>query len=772
MAKNPEVKVKFSVFNKEFNDGMREIGRESSNLRKEFKLKESQLKQNGTESDLLKNKVNYLSKEHELASNKVKATEEQLAKAKAMYGENSTEVERLNSRLLDAKVREQQFANELAEATKELADQEDKVKQLSKTLDETGGKMKDMGGTLTKGVTLPIVAAGGAAAKFAIDQETAFAKVSTLLDESSTDMEEYRKNVRDASSDMGVAFGEYSEAVYQSISAGIDQGEAVEFSGKMAKLAKGGFTSMTTATDLTTTALNSYGLSIEETDNVMDMLINTQNQGKTTVDELASSMGKVIPTAKSQNVGLDQLSTGYAVLTKNGIATAEAGTYMNAMFGELGKSGSKTDKILREKTGKSFAELQAEGMNTADVLGILQQEADGAGLQLSDMFGSSEAGRAAMVLLTEEGNEFNEILASMGDVAGATDAAFEKMNDTTGQKLKQSLVKAQNAAAEFGDVIAPIIGKAADIVSNLIGRFSNLSPTMKTSIVVVAALAAAIGPLLVVLGTIIQSIGVILPLLTKLGALLKVVRVAKLALLGPIGLVVAAIVGLIAYFVHLYKTNENFRNKVNQIWNKIKEIFSSAINNTIQKFNEMRTKFTNTANQIWTTATNIFNNVKNAIMNPIETAKSTVLGIIEEIKSAFSNMKINIPKPKLPKINVSMEKNSWGIPYPKFDISWFKTGGVFTRPVVAGNAGFGDVAEAIVPFEGSHAMRIAKLIAEAQNRLSENLANKQDGNNNVLVTVEASDVIMDGRKVGSITWKQVKEFIDRDDNRGQKFRGE
>ncbi len=162
------------------------------------------------------------------------------------------------------------------------------------------------------------------------------------------------------------------------------------------------------------------------------------------------------------------------------------------------------------------------------------------------------------------------------------------------------------------------------------------------------------------------------------------------------------------------------------IWNAVKTAIMTPVNSAktlaVSAFESLKSKAIAAFNNLKSNATSIFNAVKSAITNPIETAKNTVLGIIDKIKNAFSNMKIKIPKPKLPKVNITMgSKKILGadIPYPKFDITWFKTGGVFNKKVVTGNAGFGDVAEAIVPFEGSHAARIAKLIAEQQNKLAD-----------------------------------------------------
>ena len=127
--------------------------------------------------------------------------------------------------------------------------------------------------------------------------------------------------------------------------------------------------------DRLTTAINGYGMKAEDATRISDLLITTQNLGKTTVDELASSMGTVIPVANSVNFGIEELSASYAQLTKNGIATAESGTYLKAMLSELGKSGSITDETLRELTGKGFAQLKAEGTATTDILNLLDEAA-------------------------------------------------------------------------------------------------------------------------------------------------------------------------------------------------------------------------------------------------------------------------------------------------------------------------------------------------------------------------------------------------------------
>ena len=136
-------------------------------------------------------------------------------------------------------------------------------------------------------------------------------------------------------------------------------------------------------------------MSADKVNNVSDMLVQTQNKGKVTVGELSSVMGKIIPTANANNVALEQLTAGYAIMTSKGIAAAETTTYMNSMFNELGKTGTTADKTLRKVGGGSFKELMASGKSVGEVLQILEDAAKKDGLALSDMFGSAEAGKAA-----------------------------------------------------------------------------------------------------------------------------------------------------------------------------------------------------------------------------------------------------------------------------------------------------------------------------------------------------------------------------------------
>lgn len=377
------------------------------------------------------------------------------------------------------------------------------ARKISKELETTtkiGESLSKTGSLLTKGLTLPLIGAGTATTKMAVDFESSFAKVSTLLDDNVVDFGQYKEQLLDASSESKVAVDEFSEAVYQSISAGVDQTKAIGFTTEAIKLAKGGFTDGAKSVDVLTTAINGYNLKTEDATRISDLLITTQNLGKTTVDELASSMGAVIPVAASVNFDITELSASYAQLTKNGIATAESGTYLKAMLSELGKSGTATDLALRELTGKGFADLKKEGTSTSEILSMLTQYAAENDKTLKDMFGSVEAGSAALVLAKGSGQEYNDMLSAMGNSVGATQKAFEKIDATPAEQLKGALNELRNEGVRLGAMFVPVIEKTADIVGDVADAFSNLSDEQQDNIIKWGMVLAATGPALKVVG--------------------------------------------------------------------------------------------------------------------------------------------------------------------------------------------------------------------------------------------------------------------------------
>ena len=329
--------------------------------------------------------------------------------------------------------------------------------------------------------------------------QTAVAKVKTIADTTSVSIEEVSQAILDLSNDTGVAAEDLAEAVYSAISGGVDTAAAVDFVATANRLAAGGFTTAATAVDVLTTAINAYGLEATDAEAISDKLITTQNLGKTTVDELAASMGKVIPLAAAYGVNIDQLSTGYVALTKTGIATAEATTYMKSMFTELADSGSDVSAALKEIEGVDFTEFMKSGGSLQGALMAIAAEASGCGSEFkklrseglsaseayaqlaaegqisatafSNMWGSVEAGTGALAILQTDAAEMEATLQQMQDSAGTTQTAYETMTatlrhswDTLKNELKnlgismfeQLGTPLSNAVSSIGEAVSAI----------------------------------------------------------------------------------------------------------------------------------------------------------------------------------------------------------------------------------------------------------------------------------------------------------------------------
>lgn len=400
------------------------------------------------------------------------------------------------------------LAVDIVANTKGLSEGMDKATKLGVSKAEAmGKKLSAVGDKMTKTLTVPIVGLGTALGKMAMDYEKNVAKVSTLVDESSYSYKQLSEDVIEGSNKMKTSVDEYSEAVYQAISAGVDQKKAIDFTNQSIKLAKGGFTDASKAVDVLTTIINAYSLSADQATSISDKLVATQNLGKTTVDELASSMGKVIPTANAAGVNIDNVCTAMAQLTKNGIATAEATTYYNSMLNELSSSGTTADTALRELSGKGFKQLIQEGKPLTEILKLLQDKAEKSGQSLSDMFGSAEASKAALTIMKSDGAEYNDILEKMKNSAGSTEEAFKKIDSTASEQLAGAWNELKNAGIELGTALIPMIKEGAGMIKELAQWISGLSDSQKKSIVQIGLWVAALGPILSVGGKVIGTVG-------------------------------------------------------------------------------------------------------------------------------------------------------------------------------------------------------------------------------------------------------------------------
>lgn len=541
------------------------------------------------------------------------------------------------------------------------------ISELGEKVTGVGDKVSALGGKMTATITMPVVAGGTAAVKEATDYSSALAKLSTIADTTQTPIDDLDSSIMALSDSTGMGAAEIAEASYQAISAGQSTKDAVGFVEQANVLARAGFTSMSTATDTLTTALNAYGLSADQVSSVSDKLITTQTLGKTTVDELGASMGKVIPTAAMYGVNLDQLSAAYITTTKNGIGTAESTTYINGMLNELGKSGSTTSDILKEKTGKSFSELMNEGYNLSDVLQIVQDEADSSGKSLADMFGSQEAAKAAATI-TQHTNDFTGAIKELESSTGTAQKAFDTLEASDPSiQFEKTKTAIQNCAISIGQILMPIVQQIAGKIQELVQKFRDLDPETQQQIVMIAAIAAAIGPLIVIIGTLISSVGKIITfggqIVSLVGSITTWMGTAStfitgtmipaitgvVTAIGPFLLIAAAVIAVITAIIVVIKNWdaivevaqfvwESFCEKVSQLVTAFKEFFTSAFQAIGSFFTGIWNGIVSVATNAWSSIRNVFSTVGSFFTGIFQQAWNGITSIFNRLGGFFSGV--------------------------------------------------------------------------------------------------------------------------------------
>lgn len=537
------------------------LGTKIADINTKYKESVQETGKNSEQSKKLKQELENLKQKYEATGNAIKSNETKLQSFQ-------TKLNNTNATLITTE-------GDLKKVNAQLASE--KWDSLSSSMSKASEKFKSVGSTLTTKVTAPIIGLGTVCTNTALTFEDSMAKLSSLMDKSVVSTDDMKNAVMELSNQTGISASEIAEAGYTAISSGADTAKALDVVKSTAVLAKTGFTDLATALDLSTTVMNAYGMSADQLSHISDVLNVTQDKGKTTIGALGESMGNVIPTATMYNVSLEQLSAGYAALTKNGIETSQAGVSLNSVLSELGKSGTKASDVLKEKTGKSFADLMASGMNLNDVLAIVSNAAKESGLSIGDVFSNKNAIKGASSL-TNNANDFVDSLNAINNTSGITDDKLSQLQ-TTNSGIKKALNELKNAAIQFGEIITPTVEKVAKKVKELGEKLNGLDENQRKNVVTIALVAAAIGPVLLIIGKLCGAISKVATLCSAVaagmageGALAGVMS----ALAGPVGIAIAVIVALIGTLTYLYKTNENVRNALNGAWESIKGVLSSA----------------------------------------------------------------------------------------------------------------------------------------------------------------------------------------------------
>ena len=541
-----------------------------------------------------------LSQKHKLLADAVTATKEKLETLK-------TAAEQANQALANGDISQEQYdalQREIIETEQELQNLQReaeasstalaKLGQAGEMLEKAGDKIADVGTTLTTHVTVPVMAAGTAAVKTAADFDSAMSKVAAISGATGDELDALRDKAREMGAKTKFSASEAADAMNYMAMAGWKTGDMLEGIEGIMNLAAASGEDLATTSDIVTDALTAFGLSAADSGRFADVLAAASSNANTNVSMMGETFKYCAPVAGSLGFSCEDTAQAIGLMANSGIKSTQAGTalrtIMNTLAGDV--------KICGDSIGEvEIATTNADG-SMRDLNDILA-DCRSAFSQLSE----SEQANAAQSLVGK--NAMSGFLALMNAAPGDIDklqnaiaTCSDEVDGYNGVTAKMAAVMQDNLAGQitilksqlqelaisFGEILMPAIRAIVSKIQGLIDHFNALSPAAKETIVKIALVAAALGPLLVAVGKTIATVGKLMQFVSNLPAIISGAKAAFSsfgAVIGgisaPVVAVIAVVAALVAAFVHLWRTNEDFRNKITAIWEQIKSIFPASV---------------------------------------------------------------------------------------------------------------------------------------------------------------------------------------------------
>lgn len=432
------------------------------------------------------------------------------------------------------------LANLIVRVSGDITELQRSMGQVGSVLGDAGRNISAAGTTLTRNLTLPLVGAGGAALAFATDFNAGMANVASLGADAQAAVAGWTPALQEMAVEVGKSTGDLTDGLYNVVSAFGAGDDSLGILETNARAAAAGLASTTDAINLTSAVTKGYGdTSLGAVQGVSDLALKTVQLGQTTFPELAASIGRVVPLAAQLGVAQDEL---FAVMATGTGVTGNAAEVSTQLRGVLQSLMAPTEDManLFDVWGYSSGEALLESEGLAGAIDLIASYASEADIPLQKMIGSIEGQTLALALNSSLSESYTEKLGAMADAAGATDEAFAAQTEGVnafGFQMKQLGVEFQTTAEQLGAALIPVMQEllsvaqpAIEWVRGMVGRFVEMDPAGQRIVIVIGALAAALGPVLMVLGPIVSGIGALVGILG--------------ALLSPIGLVIAAVAAL------------------------------------------------------------------------------------------------------------------------------------------------------------------------------------------------------------------------------------
>lgn len=610
-----------------------DVNKKSREIQSELKQVERLLKLDPSNTELLAQK-------QKLLADAVANTREKLDRLKAVQ-------EQVNEQFAKGQISEGQyraFQREVAKTEQELQKLEERLKKSNPALEafgakaqEVGEKLSTVGGNLTKYVTAPLTAVGAGLVAVGSQFDDAFDKIRIGTGATGEALEGLLEDFRAVAAQVPASFDDIATAIADYNTRLGLAGEGLQ---KLAiqtlELARITEQDLATVIENTSQSFQAFQVPVEEYGNALDFVFKVSQSTGISMQTLQQDLIRFAPALKQLGLGFYESAT---------------------LIGQLEKAGADVQQVLSGLT-RAVANLAKEGITDAnEAIQTLFEQIKNAPSDLQatqialEVFGT-RAGPALATAIREGKLSYEELLSTL---KGSEETILGVADDTKDwaerlAELKNNILLALEPLGErfFGAIndLIPLIQNAVGFLAILIEKFTNLPEPVQQAILIVGVLAAALGPVLTLIGSLITTLSTLTPMFA--------------ALSGPIGIAVAAIAGLTAAGVALYQNWDTIKARISSIWNSIKE----------------------TASKVW-----------GSIKDTIRATINGIIGYINKWIRALNNIKIRVPSITIPFVGTV---GGWTISLPKIpEIPMLAEGGIVTKQMLAivGEAG----PEAIIP---------------------------------------------------------------------------
>ncbi|MBL4702087.1 MAG: phage tail tape measure protein [Phycisphaeraceae bacterium] len=501
-----------------------------------------------------------------------------------------------------------------AQFEKALKRSRTKMRRFAKQTQKIGRNLERVGRNLTTNVSLPIAGIGIAAAKMATDFDDSMSKIQGLVGESAEEVKRLKGEVLKLAGPTAKSPRELAEGLFFIESAGLRGAAAIDTLRISARASAAGLGETKVVADALTNATNAYGIANLSAARAGDILTATVREGKAEASALAAQFGRILPVAAELKVKFEEVGGGLAFLTRSSGNASLAATQLAAILNKLIKPSEQGKKAL-DDVGLSFEKVR-QSIKEKGLLKTLVEVREALGNDseaLGKVFEDSQALVGVLALTTEGGMRAKEVFDNTANSVGVLDEAFDAASQTAKFKFTKALAQLEAAGIKAGAILIPPLIKLANIVVVLAERFAALEPKAQKNIIIIAGLAAVVGPAILVLGQFVAAIGTVAGAFQSMAA---GVAVASFAAFGtPL---TAPVLGAILLFASFAAALIVWRDDISKI-------FRVGVDGWIQIFDDA-----------WKTIGRIWDNSTTKLVVGIGTIIVAIKGLAVVTKVSFA----------------------------------------------------------------------------------------------------------------------------------------